>query len=472
MSRIIRNYLAPVYLALCLLLGGASAAGFLANGALQMLGILCILLVVLTGALPILERDSRNLLLLFAAAGALLLLELLPLPPFLWSLLPGRDWVAEGYAAMGSDLPWLPISLAPDGTLMALASLIVPLAMTLLIFTSTGYGRFYCVFVLFAVAVLSIFLGVLQRMQGPDSLYYIYEITNRGGVVGFFANRNHLATLLLMTLPFVGALAVDPKRSSRSTEHDDSRVGRLMITGCLALLLAVGVVIVSSAAGWFLLVPAIFGAAAVFVRSEKGKVPRALVQTGLVVAAVCVIAAIVAPLQVSDLGDKLSGINPQHRNMSIRTTAGAALDYLPFGSGAQSFQLIYPHYEDAANASLEYMNHAHNDYVEVFLEHGIPGLVLIGAALVFWIRQAGRQWRQGKGDPLSRASFLAIGIVVAHSLVDYPSRTAAIAVMLAFSAALMVAPASDEVPAWQGRNKRRSRGKKSPRRIEIALADQ
>ena len=81
--------------------------------------------------------------------------------------------------------------------------------------------------------------------------------------------------------------------------------------------------------------------------------------------------------------------------MSIRTTAGAALDYLPFGSGAQSFQLIYPHYEDAANASLEYMNHAHNDYVEVFLEHGIPGLVLIGAALVFWIRQAGRQWRQG-----------------------------------------------------------------------------
>lgn len=472
MSRIIKNYLAPVYLTLCLLLGGASAAGFLANGALQLLGILCILLVVLTGSLPSLERDARHLLLLLAAAGALLVLELLPLPPFLWSILPGRDWVVEGYAAMGLDRPWLPLSLSPDGTLMTLASLIVPLAMILLIYASSGYGRFYCVFVMFAIAVLSIFLGLLQRMQGPDSLYYIYEITNRGGVVGFFANRNHLATFLLMTLPFVGALAVDPKRAARTADHDDARVGRLMITGCLALLFAVGVLIVSSAAGWFLLLPAIFGAAAVFVRSEKGKVPPALVQTGMFVAVVCIVAAVVAPLQVSDLGEKLSGIDPQHRNMSIRTTAAAALDYLPFGSGAQSFNLIYPHYEDAANASLEYMNHAHDDYVEVFLEHGLLGLALIGAALFFWVRQTGKQWRPGKGDPLSRAGFVAIGMVVAHSLVDYPSRTAAIAALLAMSAALMVAPVSEELPGWQGKIKRRSRGSKSPRRIEIALVDQ
>jgi O-antigen ligase len=471
-SRIIKNYLAPVYLALCLLLGGASTAGFLANGALQLLGILGILLVVLTGSLPTLERDARHLLLLLAAAAGILLFELLPLPPFLWSILPGRDWVVEGYAAMGVERPWLPISLSPDGTLMTLSSLIVPLAMTILIFAASGYGRFYCIYVLFAVAILSIFLGLLQRMQGPDSLYYIYEITNRGGVVGFFANRNHLATFLLMTLPFVGALAVDPKRGSRTVDHDDARVGRLMITGCLAILFAVGVLIVSSTAGWFLLLPAIFGAAAVFVRSEKGKVPPALVQTGLFVAVVCIIAAVVAPLQVSDLGEKLSGINPQHRNMSIRTTAAAALDYLPFGSGAQSFKLIYPHYEDAANASLEYMNHAHDDYVEVFLEHGLLGLALIGAALFFWIRQTGKQWRPGKGDSLSRAGFVAIGMVVAHSLVDYPTRTASIAALLALSAALMVAPISEELPAWQGKIKRRSRGSKSPRRIEIALVDQ
>ncbi|WP_156840048.1 O-antigen ligase family protein [Novosphingobium aquimarinum] len=464
--------MAPVYLGLCLLLGGASAAGFLANGMLQFLGLICILIVVLTNSLPALRGDARTLLILLGAAGALLAFELIPLPPFLWSILPGRDWVVDGYAAMGIDRPWLPISLAPDGTLMTLTSLIVPVAMALLIFASTGYGRIYCVFVMIAIAVLSIFLGVLQRMQGPDSLYYIYEITNRGGVVGFFANRNHLATFLLMTLPFIGALAADPKSASRSTDRDDSRVGRLMITGCLALLLAVGVVIVGSAAGWFLLLPTIFGAVAVLVRSEKGRVPPALVQTGLFVAVVCLVAAIVAPLQVNDLGDKLSGINPQLRNMSIRTTAMAALDYLPFGSGAQSFSLIYPHYEDAANASLEFMNHAHSDYVEVFLEHGIPGLVLIGAALYFWVRQTGKQWRKGKGEPLTRASFIAMGVLFAHSLVDYPGRTAAIAALFAMSAAMMVAPASEEMPSWQTKHRRRSRGKKSARRIEIALSDQ
>jgi O-antigen ligase len=452
---------------LCLVLGGASAAGFLANGVLQLLGLLFILTVVLSGSLPELSRPARLLIYLFAAAAALLVLELVPLPPFLWQLLPGRGRVAEGYALLGIPAPWLSISLSSDGTLSALASLIPPVAVLLLIYASSGYGRLYTVYGLVAAAIVSILLGLFQRMQGPDSPYYIYEVTNLGGVVGFFANRNHLATLLLTSLPFVAALAVSPKRNAK---QDDPKVGRLVITGCIGLFLAVGIVVVKSAAGWMLLTPTLFAGAAIFLRGESGAVPRAVLQIGAALALVCVIGSIAAPIQINDLGDKLSGIDPHMRNQSIRTTAAAALDYLPFGSGGGTFTRIYPHYENPETASLEFLNHAHDDYVEVALEHGIPGLALIVIAFLFWLTQIRRVWRRDQGDALARAGSVAIGLLFAHSLVDYPLRTAAIAAVCALAAALMVAPESAEMPAWQSARRRKRKGK-SARTIEISLAN-
>lgn len=467
LSRVISRYLAPAYLLLCLLTGGASAAGFLANGVLQLVGILCVLVVVLCGAVPELTRHARVLLMLFGAAAALLMFELVPLPALLWELLPGRAAAAQSFELMGDAAPWLPISLSPDGTLAALGGLVPPLALTVLVFASSGYGRLFSVYTLVVVSAASIFLGILQKMQGPDSTYYLYEVTNRGGIVGFFANRNHLATMLLTAIPYVSALAISPKRSS---QQQDSKIGRLMVTGCLGLLLTVGVVIVKSAAGWLLLPPALFAAVMIYMRGERGTIPSSVLQIGAVIGAVCVAAAVLAPIQINDLGDKLSGIDPHMRNLSIRTTAAAAFDYLPFGSGGGTFPHIYPGYENVEEASLEYLNHAHDDYVEIFLEHGLPGLALIGAAFAFWLSQARRLWPRGEGDALARAGFVAVGVLFAHSLVDYPARTAAMAAVGGFAAALMVAPESQEMPVWQSSRRRRRRASGS-RTIEIALAD-
>jgi hypothetical protein len=467
LSRVISRYLAPSYLLLCLAFGGASAAGFLANGMLQIVGLLCILIVVLSGSLPVLPRRAIELLLLLAVVAGLLLFELIPLPPFLWQLLPGRTAAAEGYALLRGASPWLPISLSQDGTLSALASLIPAAAMVVLVYVSSGFGRLYTIYALIGTAVVSIVLGLLQKMDGPDSQYYIYEITNRGGVVGFFANRNHLATLLLAAIPFVGALAVSPKRDAK---QDDSKIGRLMVTGCIGLFVTVGVVVVKSAAGWMLLPAALFGGGAVFLRTQSGKVPGWVLQVGSVLALACVVAAIWAPIKLNDLGDKLSGIDPHMRNQSIRTTAAASLHYLPFGSGGGTFATVYPQYEDVESASLEFLNHAHDDYVEVALEHGLPGLALIAVAFAFWLAQSRALWRPGQGDALSRAGTVVIGLLFAHSLVDYPLRTTAIAAVGALAFALMVAPDSAEMPTWQA-SRRRKRAGKSSRTIELALAD-
>jgi hypothetical protein len=91
-------------------------------------------------------------------------------------------------------------------------------------------------------------------------------------------------------------------------------------------------------------------------------------------------------------------------------------------------------------------------------------------ALAFWLSRTLQLWRVGQGDALSRAGSIVVAIVVAHSLVDYPLRTAAVAAIAAFSFALMVAPESAEMPSWQSARRRKRRGK-SARSIEIPLAD-
>ena len=49
-------------------------------------------------------------------------------------------------------------------------------------------------------------LGMLQ-VTSPDQSWYLYRYSAFGAATGFFANSNHMATLLLVSLPFLVALA-------------------------------------------------------------------------------------------------------------------------------------------------------------------------------------------------------------------------------------------------------------------------
>ena len=465
MTSFISRFLAPLFLALCIALGGASAAGHIANAVLQIAALTIILLLVLRDAVPPVDRPARLLLALIGAVGVVLLFQLIPLPPALWSILPGRGVVLEEYRLMGVDAPWLPISLAPQATLATLPALLPPLAMVLLIFASSGYGRFGAVLVLIAAAMGSVLLGMMQRLEGPDSALYFYDITNRGGVVAFFANRNHLSTLLLCAIGFAAAMAIAPSRRADT----QNKIGRRLIAGCALAFLVAGVVVVKSVAGWMLLLPVLVAALTLYTRGEQRQLSMGFVGTTAAVAVIGVAMALFAPIQPNDLGDKLSGIDPNMRRQSISTTLAAAPQYLPFGSGGGSFPRVYPRFEDPANASREYVNHAHNDYAELFLEYGLLGVALAAAAIAWWVANLKPTWRSNSAaGSFGRAGSIAVGVVIAHSMVDYPLRTAAIAAVLAFAAALMVAPESEEVPVSQfGRRRRKTASNRS---IMLGLA--
>jgi O-antigen ligase len=91
-------------------------------------------------------------------------------------------------------------------------------------------------------------------------------------------------------------------------------------------------------------------------------------------------------------------------------------------------------------------NIAHNDWAQLTLETGVVGLAAAGVFLA-WLAVSGVRAFRRRPDELApldallrRAGFFAIGLLLLHSFVDYPLRTAADAMILALCCALLTDP--------------------------------
>jgi O-antigen ligase len=108
------------------------------------------------------------------------------------------------------------------------------------------------------------------------------------------------------------------------------------------------------------------------------------------------------------------------------------------GSGLGSFAKLYPLTEDPDEVDRFYVNHAHNDYLELAVETGLPGILLILAFLAWWAAAVWRMLGSPASDQFALAGAIASAAILLHSLVDYPLRTAAISVVFAMCLALIL----------------------------------
>ncbi|HEY0117094.1 MAG TPA: O-antigen ligase family protein [Allosphingosinicella sp.] len=428
----LRNVVGPLLLALCILFGGASAEGD-APALILQLGAIMILFWALLVRPQTLQPSARRLQWFMLAMLAVLLVQLVPLPPGIWQALPGRERIAQGYQVLGLPLPWLPLSLASHETTLRLLWILPPLALCLAIVRLGAYRASAIAWVIVGMAGLSTLIGALQVAGGLDSGWYLYRVTNRGTAVGLFANRNHMATLLLCAIPFLAALAVRSRGSARSYKKS---AGTMVLLGTLGLLMLFGLAINTSLAGLGLAVP-VTGASLLLLWTRQRRVPIWAPIAGALLTAVAVAAVFLAPLG-NNLTSQGAADESQSRYHSIGITVEAGNDYFPVGSGVGTFVDIYRLYEEAGRVDPVYMNHAHSDFAEIYLETGVPGLLVLIAFLIWWGGRAIQVWRAGeRSNPFTRAATIATGAIIAHSLVDYPLRTTAIAAIFAVGLALM-----------------------------------
>ena len=451
MARRLRDLAAPAYLLACLILGG-SAQGIWANMVLQLAGLGLIAWAAVVPAEPQTRPAGKQLLALAVLGLAVIALQLIPLPPSIWQHLGPRHLIAGGYRLLGIALPWQPLSVAPYDSLGSLLSLIPPLAMLIAVL------RLGCRPPLLAVALLigtfaGILLGALQ-VSSPDpevSPWYLYPETNFGLATGFFANANHMADLLVVTLPFLAALLA----SARGTEAGVQRYSALVaLVAGATLVIAVGIALNGSLAGYGLAVPVLLASAAIALprRAALGRwlAPAAAI---LFIGAIGWLATTPLSSSASLRSDAQHSV--QSRTEILKTSATAAEAFMPFGSGIGTFPRVYALFEDHdrldPNTSV---NHAHNDYVEIALETGVAGLVVLALFLVWWARAASQAWRGSA--PFAGAAAIASGAILIHSLVDFPLRTAAIGACFAMSLGLLLwrrpAPAPGKSHLWPTRH--------------------
>ncbi|MDO9334787.1 MAG: O-antigen ligase family protein [Caulobacter sp.] len=437
------------FLLLALLLGGASRGEVIAPDIVGLLALPLLGWAIwrLRGPRPSGDSPSAEAMAFAILGGCFLvgLIQLVPLPPALWTALPGRAPYVADLAAAGLAPGWAPISLKPQATVSALLALIPAAAVFLSLRTLDQPGRRRLVLVIIGVAVVSAVIGGLQVIGGRDSPLRFYAVTNPEPAVGFFANRNHLAALFVCVVPFA-TLEVLEAAARRPA-------GKMRIVLMLALigLAAAGVAMTQSRAGALLLGVALLGGVAMAWRSGLGKGRGRLILAGGAI--VLALAALSAPIFFAGTFDRFEGgFTGDLRLQAAQVAAGAAWTYAPFGSGLGSFVPVYMLHETPASMQNTYVNHAHDDWLELLVEGGLLVVAVMLAFLIWFGRQTVRAWRrhqagQGAGGGVgARAASLVIGLLLAHSLVDYPLRTAAMMCVFALACGLMLAPRGDPAP--------------------------
>lgn len=434
---------------LSVLLGGATRQGYFADTILQ-LACLPLLVAALVQAWG--RRDEPGMGPALLAAGAIAfvpLVQIFPLPAFLWSSLPGREQFARTLDMNGMEMPWLSISLWPALTLQSFLSLIPPLALFLGVLLLGRIERRMLSLGLVGLGLLSALVGMLQLSGGSHSPLRFFEETNRDSAVGFFANANHCASFLAVLIPLVGAWCIalaSRRRKGPSGRQADSfalpALFGMVATGAF-LLLAQNMT--RSRGGIVLAALAAFGTLGLLLPYLK-RMLRSRLSHRLYIAALvgCVVLGSLLVYRIVP-SFNVEEVDASRYTITVNTL-NAAWRYAPFGSGMGTFVPIYQMYEKPEEVTYAYVNRAHDDLAELLLESGVLGAVVLLGLVFWWLRNIFAAWRQpiperDEIDHLLRlAATIMVPLPLLHSLIDYPLRTGTMMAMLAIASALLVPP--------------------------------
>jgi hypothetical protein len=359
-----------------------------------------------------LGRAQRSMAWLLAAAMALAALQLLPLPIGLFERLPGRALLVAELRAAGLQPATLAMSLDQWATLRALLALVTFSAMWALCTTLTTEARVRLLKLAVVAALPLALLGFAQASMKADTT----------GANALFANRNHFATLMAMLLPLAFAAA----REARSRRLPGGAAPWL----ACAVILLLGAAMSFSRAGFLL---ACFATLAVLVAQGRWRERAARPGVGAWLA-LALAAAGIGWFAFDRLGARFASNLGEDLRWTVLSQGWPLLqDWLPWGSGLGSFGPVYGVVEPLQSLS-QYVAapYAHDEVLQVAIEAGWPGLILLGVFVVEVLLAVARAFgRSRPGGDWGMAAAIAMLVPLLHSLLDYPLRTLACSLLLA-----------------------------------------
>lgn len=412
--------------AICLMIGGG-AVEFGPRLGLQLL----IALFLIAFTLP--RGEERQTLVrrapsaLYWLAGALLMLpilQLIPLPAGIWQSLPGRDFDLAVRQAIGAERGSFPLSIAP------LETAVTPFAM--LVLAGVAYSALAApyssirafLWLIIGFGALNVVVGVLQLASGGNSLDF-YNSPHSTNLLGLFANRNHTALFLAAMMPIAWHIIYTSRLQPNA---------RLACAGGALVIGWAGIIGTTSRAGIALgaisFILMLFLARKEWIRRRWKAAWLAFVGVGLTL--VGVFFALSARTEY--LFSRLSDIDQDLRWEIWQKSLGLVESSWPAGAGFGTFSPYYKRFETPDDLRAQFINNAHNDYLEVIIEGGLPATALLVAVIILLMWTTFSVLR--REGPTIKSPFV-VGLIfpwltLAHSIFDYPMRRMAIAAPVVF----------------------------------------
>ena len=270
----------------------------------------------------------------------------------------------------------------------------------------------------FGSAEIKYFGNILALFGSAYSLFAVLQsVTSSGGAIywratlgtntsfGSYVNHNHYAGLIELLLPF-GLMII-------FTSGRPGGVLVLQIFG--AIMMAASVFLSKSRGGMIAVCVEIIFFAIIWMRFFSAK--RALAALMIFAAIMAAILAWIAPEQVIA---RMSDLHDPARLLIHRDSIKIFLAHPLFGSGFGTFANTFRHYRIFFDGF--FVNHAHDDYLELVIETGLAGFATAMWFLVIVYREGFRNLRGAKrSEPamLSSAAMVGCTGVLVHSFLDF-----------------------------------------------------
>jgi O-antigen ligase len=355
---------------------------------------------------------------------------LIPIPQDLWQSLPGRELYQEvllWLKGQGVAPNYVFLSLIPANTILSLLFLLPAVA---LFFSGVSLPERqvrFLIYVLLAAVFCQASLGVIQYSTGSPE--WLFGIKSHGdSAQGLYKNRDHFVALMEMTLPLcIGMVLYCVGRSS--FERQSTRLNQFILFSLLTILVLLAAVFSRSRAGIFIVIVMVLFSSIMFSRHIGGKQSVGITSFLLVV-----FAGIATSVGLVPVLNRFVVLNPVEdaRWLIFETTINIGKQMYPWGSGPGTFSEVYRAYQPVEQTM--FINHAHNDYLELFMEMGVLGVfVAVSLWLVYlfgWVKLRHRAWNRMHFFQV--AAGLGVFALLLHAFVDFNFHTPANFIVFSF----------------------------------------
>jgi O-antigen ligase len=355
-------------------------------------------------------RDYKLIYLLLIAWLAWPLIQLIPLPASMVEILSNRSYTT--YRLAQPDSPFLTLSTQKFATADEFLKRLMYVCMfTMMLFLLRHQIQLRVAIVLIAVfALLHSFYVFIEYAADPEAV-----------VRSTYTNRNHFALYITMSLSLMIGVCLSILSESGFRGLYVLLNGQLLgMFGIILVLLTVLMFTQSRGAAVsfiaaMVLTWLILGATKVRGESSRGHHIFFLVSSAVVTS--------ILILGVSDLFSKFTAQNifGDERWMQWRDSLRLAVDYWLTGSGAGTYEFVFPAYKSAEYRPLVY-HHVHNDYIETICNEGVIGLTLFSGIFLSWLIIMRRTYRSRRDPFIKGISFgicLAVMTAVIHAFFDF-----------------------------------------------------